>query len=451
MKVYLTSSPTIMDWNVTPPKCVSFNAANGFLEHLKNDWKKNSKCLLVSSDPDNIRMMEEMKAGFMELFPANGLTIAAMDVCHNESVITSKTIVSYDVIILSGGHVPTQNAFFQKIGLQDMLKDFSGIVIGISAGSMNSADTVYAQPELEGESEDPAYQRFLNGLGLTAVQIIPHWQYIKDQTLDGKRVLEDITLPDSKGNKFYALADGSYLEIEDDTTTLYGEAYLVENGQITQICKENEYKEIAEANANDTSVTKDVYELCPEFENEQYQIRLLSEKDAADLLNVYSDEKAVSLCNSDNCSGGFHFTTIDVMRDVIKWWLEEYTNRGFVRFSIVDKHINKVIGTIELFHRDADDYFTNCGLLRLDIKSDYEKSDIIESILSLIVSKSFPLFDCDKIATKVKAEAIERRNALSKMGFSLSEEKLIGHDGTEYGDYYVIYRDSVVTVHTQCQ
>ncbi len=182
---------------------------------------------------------------------------------------------------------------------------------------------------------------------------------------------------------------------------------------------------------------KDVYEVCPEFENEYYQIRLLLKKDAAELLDVYSDEKAVSLCNSDGCNGGFHFTTMEVMCDVIKWWLVEYTNRGFVRFSIVDKYVNKVIGTIELFHRDANDYFTNCGLLRLDIRSDYEKQDIIENIVSLIISETFELFDCDKIATKVKAEAAERRNALLKIGFALSEEKLIGYDGTEYGDYFV--------------
>lgn len=77
---------------------------------------------------------------------------------------------------------------------------------------------------------------------------------------------------------------------------------------------------------------QDVYERCPTFENDQYRIRLLSKEDAADLLNVYSDEKTISLCNSDNCSGGFHFTTMDVMRDVIKWWQEEYARRGFVRF-----------------------------------------------------------------------------------------------------------------------
>ncbi len=29
-------------------------------------------------------------------------------------------------------------------------------------------------------------------------------------------------------------------------------------------------------------------------------------------------------------------------------------------------------------HIDAKDYFNNCGLLRLDLRSDYEKQDIIE-------------------------------------------------------------------------
>ncbi len=62
------------------------------------------------------------------------------------------------------------------------------VVLGISAGTMNSADIVYAQPELEGESIDSAYQRFLRGLDLTKCMIIPHYQDIKDQILDGNCV-----------------------------------------------------------------------------------------------------------------------------------------------------------------------------------------------------------------------------------------------------------------------
>ena len=38
--------------------------------------------------------------------------------------------------------VPTQNAFFHKIRLPELLRDYGGVVLGISAGSMNMAATV---------------------------------------------------------------------------------------------------------------------------------------------------------------------------------------------------------------------------------------------------------------------------------------------------------------------
>lgn len=186
---------------------------------------------------------------------------------------------------------------------------------------------------------------------------------------------------------------------------------------------------------------QDVYAICPEFENARYRIRLLAETDCSDLLNVYSDKEAVPFFNSDNCNGDdFYYTTEERMKQAIDFWFWEYGRRGFVRWSIVDKRAEEVIGTIELFHRNADDYFTNCGLLRLDLRSDYETVKEIEEILTLIVPPAFELFDCDKVATKAIPEAAERRSVLAKMNFVLSDEKVIGHDGTEYTDYFVFMK-----------
>ena len=36
------------------------------------------------------------------------------------------------------------------------------------------------------------------------------------------------------------MPDGSYIEIEDNRTTLYGEGYLVRNGRIDKICENGE-------------------------------------------------------------------------------------------------------------------------------------------------------------------------------------------------------------------
>lgn len=114
-----------------------------------------------------------------------------------------------------------------------------------------------------------------------------------------------------------------------------------------------------------------------------------------------------------------------------------YQNRYYVRWAIVDKNVNCAIGTIELFNRKAKDYFNNCGLLRLDLRSGYEKQDTIEDILGIIIPETRDMFACEMIATKAVSIAQERIQALEHMGFCLSEEALIGHDETKYNSYYV--------------
>ena len=183
---------------------------------------------------------------------------------------------------------------------------------------------------------------------------------------------------------------------------------------------------------------ENIYEICPRFENEEYVLRYVEKEDSSDLLKVYSDLKSVELFNSDNCGGdNFYYQTEQRMKEVIGYWHWEYGRKGFVRWAVVDKSSNDAIGTIELFNRKADDYFTDCGLLRLDLRSDYEKTESIINILSLIIDEIAEMFGCDKIATKAIKKADERIKALRKLGFSLSDEKLIGHNGEKFSDYYV--------------
>lgn len=133
-----------------------------------------------------------------------------------------------------------------------------------------------------------------------------------------------------------------------------------------------------------------VYENCPVFENEAYLLRLVKDSDTDDLLKVYSDEKAVPFFNGDNCHGDdFHYTTRERMAQAVEFWKESYKNGWFVRWAVIDKRTGEAVGTIENFHRDAGDFFTNCGLLRLDLRSDHETADDIRQILSPILPPPF--------------------------------------------------------------
>lgn len=185
-----------------------------------------------------------------------------------------------------------------------------------------------------------------------------------------------------------------------------------------------------------------IYEQCPILENDFFKVRFVSEDDCPALLKIYSDKEAVRLFNSDNCDGDdFYYTTPERMKQAIDFWLYSYKEKFFVRFSIIDKKTSTVIGTFEIFKRIADDYFTNCGLLRLDLASDYEKREIVDELLTLVTEPIFEWFDCKMIATKAIPEAAERIVALKKHGFALSEEKLIGtHDHKEYNNYYILNR-----------
>ena len=56
---------------------------------------------------------------------------------------------------------------------------------------------------------------------------------VKDRMLDGMRLFEDITYPDSFRQPFLALCDGSYLLCEGGRETVFGEAYRIHNGVLS--------------------------------------------------------------------------------------------------------------------------------------------------------------------------------------------------------------------------
>lgn len=182
-----------------------------------------------------------------------------------------------------------------------------------------------------------------------------------------------------------------------------------------------------------------IYENLLTFESANFLLRGVTMADVEDLLKVYSDEKAVPYFNGDNCHGDdFHYTTLERMKEAIDFWLFSYDNGYFVRWAIVCKQTGEAIGTIELFHREdeVEDY-DNCGLLRLDLRSDFEKTDVITEILTVVSRLTFDLFG-DKVVTKVKANATERLAAVKQLGFVLPKIALKGNAGEIFDDYYVL-------------
>lgn len=226
---------------------------NGCLDIIRAFWPEKvfagvgsgARVLMICANPEDHEKNDSLLYCFRQALPMSGLPVASVDMCDDRNTQITNEISQMDVIILTGGHVPTQNMFFRKIGLKEKLGSFGGLLLAWSAGSMNCAGMVYAGPELPGEASDPGFLRWIPGLGLTDINIFPHFSQLRDEVIDGFRMVDDIAFADSRTHEIIALNDGSFIVIDNGEQTLYGEAYRIRNGKLKKICENGESLEIA--------------------------------------------------------------------------------------------------------------------------------------------------------------------------------------------------------------
>ena len=130
------------------------------------------------------------------------------------------------------------------------------------------------------------------------------------------------------------------------------------------------------------------------------------------------------------------YATKERMTEAIGFWHMSYENGWFVRLSIVDKAASSVIGTVELCLRASEDEFNNTGILRVDVRSDYEQETALYDIFELVAPKLETMLGCKGVITKAPIYAVERIKAIQKVGFTKSEHLLVGKTGNAYDGYW---------------
>ena len=229
MKLFITSSPFVdgADRPIMDPQ-------NGLIQRLKQALPPYCRCLYICSSPDRRDLNCTFGADIFQIFAQEGMPFSHYAVLDGENFYEARKLVGEsDLIVLAGGHVPTQNEFFTRIGLKNLLRGYPGVVMGISAGTMNAADTVYAQPENDGETA-PTFRRFYPGLGLTEINVCPHYQQVRDWILDDKKLYGEITEADSKDHTFHIFPDGTYIYRDDKEYAILGKCWRMRDG-ITEL------------------------------------------------------------------------------------------------------------------------------------------------------------------------------------------------------------------------
>ena len=241
-KLFLTSWIGGYDRSDEQKRPTKLNNTNGFVDRLRCACSEIRTITYVASTPSDYAKCDEHSQRLMANLQLEGFNPTKLYMVDNRTDFDIReAVLSSDVVFLAGGHVPTQNEFFKKISLKEILLEYNGVVIGQSAGSMNCAELVYVQPEEPEDFADENFKIQIGGLGLTKYNIMPHINFAHDYEYDGVTVY-DMCIEDCKRIYHYGIVDGGFIEVESNgrDAVSYGETYLFRDGTCRKLCNNGE-------------------------------------------------------------------------------------------------------------------------------------------------------------------------------------------------------------------
>ena len=201
---------------------------NGFNEEItelfqKKISKRNKFAFVVSEfegmDEENDNYFEV----FLNMFEEKGIHFEKAYVVDGRMTAkeAQNAVVEADVVWLSGGDTPTQFRYFEEYGLDTVIKQHKGVIIGMSAGSINLAETAICTLTCEHHK-----QEIYKGLGCVNISVEPHFTINEVSN-------ELVEL--SKKYIIYGLCDDSIIVCSDGKVEFLGEIYILNNGKIELI------------------------------------------------------------------------------------------------------------------------------------------------------------------------------------------------------------------------
>lgn len=204
---------------------------NDLLSNIQKHLPHTNSIVVIAKNPNGHELNDYIAAYRFQSFRLSGFHFKEEIVLDNRNEKNAKEIIeNASIIILLGGKMTSQMEFLNKIHFKKHLKNFKGILIGISTGNMTMFDKILNFPEKASDIGQPLY---VNGLGLFDGLLIPHFNGRTYQyQYDGIDVVNDYIAPFSFNRNIHAIPDGSYYLYNGDELKLYGTEYLLNDGKV---------------------------------------------------------------------------------------------------------------------------------------------------------------------------------------------------------------------------
>ena len=209
-------------------KILTSGFPNGFTDDfgrlLKTYIKTGMNFVFVASEFENIYEKTDWYCNrFLKMFSDCGIAFGSVDVIDSRMSreAAQDTIRNADVLWLAGGDTPTQFAYLESYGLIPCIREQKGVIIGMSAGSINMAKTAVCTLTCEHDKLE-----IYEALGLVEFSVEPHLD--KDNITDELLVL-------SEKYPLYGICDDGAIICTEDNTSYIGDVFLIDNWHVTRV------------------------------------------------------------------------------------------------------------------------------------------------------------------------------------------------------------------------
>lgn len=194
---------------------------NGFYEeqakYLSKELPNNSNITFIASSFDNYETNDLYYINMIRFFNKINIYFNKTYLIDNRlnKQEAQELILKSNIIYIMGGIPQSEMNSIKEYDLIDSIKNFDGTVIGVSAGSINMNKNICY---VEENNEIVEYQ----GIGLVDYNIAPHLDF---NNIDYLKEIFRV----SKIRRTIALPNETFIVVEDNKETIYGDYYYFEN------------------------------------------------------------------------------------------------------------------------------------------------------------------------------------------------------------------------------
>ena len=194
-------------------------------EELRGILTERKSLVFISAWPDRFQQNDDDKKGMYDMFVARNMSFSNYNVIdeRTEGKEAQNEIENASCLFLMGGNATAQMEMIRRKGLFERIKAFKGVILGVSAGSMNMGSPVVDIYE----SVTP-----YDGFGFLKITVKAHYP-IADESLRKAAAQVSWEFPVT------LMKDESAIILKEDGIKIIGEIYGMNKEKIEPLSKED--------------------------------------------------------------------------------------------------------------------------------------------------------------------------------------------------------------------